>query len=240
MLSFRNFGRKITFLGAGFFLFLNFAPVHADTNYGELLANENKGDMNKLIAETKKTLEKNPSDKEALKTIGVAYHNLAAAGEKSAAQQAVDYLEKANKLYPDDPFILVMLGSSTTLIGRYSKDIVTEGRKFSNKGAAMIDRAVAKAPDDVIVRMVRANNSRGLPSMFGRGHYFKDDMLHVEGIINKKPASFNPSFKALVYYKLATYFKFDASDQAAAKSYFKKAAEVSPDSEWGKKSKKEL
>ena len=42
-----------------------------------------------------------------------------------------------------------------------------------------------------------------------------------------------------VYYKLGTIFKSE-KDEPSAKAYFKRAAEVSPDSEWGKKAKKEL
>jgi TolA-binding protein len=42
-----------------------------------------------------------------------------------------------------------------------------------------------------------------------------------------------------VYYKLGTIFKSE-KDSSTAKAYFKKAAELSPDSEWGKKAKKEL
>jgi TolA-binding protein len=46
-------------------------------------------------------------------------------------------------------------------------------------------------------------------------------------------------FQAKVYYKLGDIFKSE-KDSSTAKAYFKKAAELSPDSDYGKKAKKEL
>ncbi|MEN8263447.1 MAG: tetratricopeptide repeat protein [Nitrospirota bacterium] len=240
MMSLINVRRQIVYLVAGLFLVVNLSTLsYAETNYGELLTILQKGELNKIMDDARKALERNPDDKDSLTTLGVAYHNLSTIGVKKAAQKAVEYLKKANKLYPDDALVLAMLGSSTTLIGKYAKDKVTEGRKYTNKGAGLIDRAVMKDPDHILVRMVRANNSRGLPKMFGRRHYFRDDMLHVEKLINKSPGKFHVILQSQVYYKLGTAFASDGDD-AKAKSYYKKSFEVAPDSKFGKKAKREL
>ena len=239
MMSF-TIKRSIVYLAAGLFLLLTLSPLsYAETNYGELLTVLSKGELNNIISDAKKVLDKNPDDKDALTTLGVAYHNLSTIGDKEAAKEAVAYLETATKLYPDDAFILAILGSSTTLIGKYSDKRVTEGRKYSNKGAGMIDKAVMMDPDHVLVRMVRANNSIGLPKMFGRSHHFKNDLLHVEQLINTSPADFHEILKSQVYFKLGTVYD-DEGDKANAKSYYKKAVDVAPDSKWGKKAKREL
>ena len=57
--------------------------------------------------------------------------------------------------------------------------------RYVNEGTPLIDRAVNMAPDNVFVRMVRSDNSAGLPKMFGRNHFAKEDLLHIEGIIKR-------------------------------------------------------
>jgi len=111
--------------------------------------------------------------------------------------------------------------------------------RYVNEGTPLIDRAVNKAPDNVYVRLIRSDNSGGLPKMFGRNHFTKEDLLHIEGIIKRAPKEVPGDFQAKVYYKLGNVFKSE-KDSSTAKSYFKKAAELSPDSEWGKKAKAEL
>jgi len=157
------------------------------SSYARLFTLEDKGELNDIIDEAKKTVDKSPENKDALIKLGIAYHNLGDLGDKKAPEQAVKYLKEAHKLYPDDPLALAVLGSSTTMLGRYSKKKITEGRKLANKGADLLDKAVASAPDDVLVRMVRAGNSSGVPKFFGRRHFFKKDMLHVKELIEKAP-----------------------------------------------------
>ena len=67
--------------------------------------------------------------------------------------------------------------------------------------------------------------------------YAKDDLLHIEGIIKKAPKEVPLDLQAEVYYKLGRFFKSE-NDSSTAKSYFKKAAEVFPDSEWGRRQKR--
>ncbi len=240
MISLIRSRRQIVYLVAGLFLVLNLSTLsYAETNYGELLTILDKGELNKIMDDAMKTLEKTPDDKDSLKTLGVAYHNLSTIGDKKAAAKSIEHLKKASKLYPDDALVLAILGSSTTLIGKYAKNKVTDGRKYTNKGAGLMDRAVMKDPDHVLVRMVRANNSLGLPTMFGRRHYFKDDMLHVEKLINQSPGKFHKILQSQVYYKLGTAFAKDRDD-ANARAYYKKSFKVAPDSKFGKKAKKKL
>jgi len=232
--------KKIAYFVTGLFFMISLSTLsHAETNYGELLTILKKPELNTIIDDAEKVLEKNPDDKSSLKTPGIAYHNLATMGYEHAAKTSVMHLKKANTLYPDDALILAMLGSSTTLQGRYAKDKVTEGKKFTNKGAAMIDRAVMQDPDNVLVRMVRANNSLGLPNMFGRRPHFKKDMLHVEDLINKSPDKFHELLKAQVYFKLGKAFDSEENKEKA-KSYYKKAFDTAPESKWGIRAKKKL
>jgi tetratricopeptide (TPR) repeat protein len=124
-------------------------------------------------------------------------------------------------------------------MGKYSKWKITTGRKLVGKGGDLLDRAVMKAPDDALVRILRANNAFGLPKFFGRRHYFLKDLQHVEKLINKSPTGYSKNFKATVYYRLGEAYEMEGED-SLAKSYFKKAVEVAPDSISGKDAKKQL
>jgi tetratricopeptide (TPR) repeat protein len=222
-----------------FLLLILFSPAFGETDFGRILGIEDKGELNSMIDEAKKAIEKNPEDKDSLIKLGIAYHNLGDFGESTAPKESVKYLKRAKKLYPDDALIGAVLGSSTTMMGKYAKDKVTEGRKLVNKGGALLDRAVASAPDDALVRIIRANNSRGLPKLFGRRHYFKEDLLHVEKLIDKSPSAYNEDLKAQVYYRLGAAYN-DEGDIASAKLYFKKAVEIAPNSLSGKKAQRTL
>jgi tetratricopeptide (TPR) repeat protein len=137
-----------------------------------------------------------------------------------------------------DPLLLALLGSSITMVGRDASNIV-EKMRYVNEGTTLIDKAVTRAPDSVFVRMVRSENSAGLPKMFDRRRFVKEDLLHVEKILARAPKELPLSSQAEVYYKLGTIFKSE-DDASKAKTYFKRAAEVSPGSESGKKAKREL
>jgi tetratricopeptide (TPR) repeat protein len=233
-------GRKIVSFVLGMLsIFVISTVVYGKTDFSELLSVRDKGELNKIIGEAEKVIKEKPEDKETLITLGIAYHNLGDIGVETAPKESVGYLKKAKKLYPEDAFIGALLGSSTTMMGKYSKWKITTGRKLVGKGGDLLDRAVMKSPDDALVRIVRANNAFGLPKFFGRRHYFKEDMQHVEGLINKSPTEYNKNLKAMVYYKLGEAYEMEGED-SLSKSYFKKAVEVAPDSVSGKDAKKKL
>lgn len=236
----RKIRSKIVYLVVGLFFLVNLSTLsYGETDFEKILRIQDKGELNEIVDKAEKVVEKNPDDKNSLKTLGIAYHNLADIGVKKAAKESVEYLKHANKLYPEDALILAVLGSSTTMVGKYSGKLVTEGRKYVNKGANMLDRAVKMSPDDVLVRVIRANNSRGIPKLFGRRNLHKTDLLHIVEIIKRSPKEVSTELQAQVYYKLGMVYDSEGDD-SSAKSYFKKTIEVFPDSEFGKKAQKEL
>ena len=213
----RIIGRKKVHAIVGMFVIFIFSSLsYGETDFGELLSIEDEGKLEEIIAKAKKTHEQNPKDKDSLITLGIAYHNLGDIGVKTGPKESVKYLKQAKKMFPDDPLILAMLGSSTTMMGKYHKNKVTEGRKLVGKGGGYLDNAVKMAPDNALVRMVRANNSRGLPSFFGRGHYYKEDLTHINELIDKSPSAFNNEFKAQVYYGLGRAYEGEG-DKTLAK-----------------------
>lgn len=229
-------------LGFGFLLFSG-AYGYSQSNfskYARLFILDDKGELKQIIKNAKKNYQKNPENKDALIKLGIAYHNLGDLGDKDAPDEAVKYLKEAHERYPKDSLALAVLGSSTTMLGRYSKKKISEGRVLSSKGGDLLDKAVALAPDDVLVRMVRAGNSKGQPKFFGRRHFYKGDTTHVKDIMEKSPqGEFPNDFKALIYYQLGDAYKLE-KDETQAVAYFKKAIKADPNSRWAKMAKKEL
>lgn len=235
----RKIGREIGYLLMGLFFAVSISSsTYGEMDVGRLLSIRDKGELNKLAAEAEKVFGKNPKDKNSLITLGIAYHNLAILEVKNASEKAEEYLKKTTELYPEDALSLALLGSSISMVGRDSYNIVKKMTSV-NKGAELLDKAVTMAPDSVLLRMIRANNSLDIPKSFGRQKIAKGDLLHIEGIIKKAPQEVSLDVQAEVYYQLGNIFKSE-KDSSTARSYFKKAAEVFPDSEWGKKAKKEL
>jgi tetratricopeptide (TPR) repeat protein len=238
-MSGKRMRRNIIGLLSGLFMIGTFSPLSfGATDGGSLLGLRDKGELYRIVGEAEKVYEKNPKDKDGLIRLGIAYHNLAIMEVKGASAKAFEYLKQVNKLLPEDPLILAVLGSSITMVGRDASNIVDKMR-YVNEGTPMIDKAVNKAPDNVFIRMTRSENSAGLPKMFGRINFVKEDLLHIEGIIKRAPKEVPVDLQTVVYYKLGNIFRSE-KDESKAKSYFKKAAELSPDSEWGKRAKREL
>ena len=231
--------RKLPYSLLGLFIVLTLSPLsYGEIDAGRFLSIWNKGELNKIADEAEKVYVKNLKDKDNLTKLGIAYHNLAVLEVKGASGKAAKYLREANKLYPEDALLLALLGSSTSMVGRDEWNIVTKMGK-ANEGFGFLDKAVTMAPDNVFIRIIRANNSMQIPASFGRQKIAKGDLLHIEGIIQKAPKEVTVGLQTEVYYKLGNIFKSE-KDLSTAKAYFKKAADLSPDSEWGKKAKKEL
>jgi tetratricopeptide (TPR) repeat protein len=237
--TFNHIIKKIIYLIIGLSFCLNLPALsYGETDIPKLLEIMDKGELKTIAGEAEKALEKNEDDSDSLKKIGIAYHNLAIMEEDDASERASKYLKKLNKLDPDDALILALLGSAVSMEGRDSINIVKKMGN-ANKGNNMLDQAVNKDPDNVYVRMVRANNSIDIPKFLGRRKFAKIDLLHIEEVINKSPQDVNTAFQAQTYYRLGMIFEEDGDD-SSAKSYFKKAVDTSPSSEWSEKAKKKL
>lgn len=98
---------------------------------------------------------------------GVALHDRGIAGDKAAAEQALQLFEAAVEEYPDDALIKAYYGSSISLASRYAGD-ANDMFAGAIKGMKQIDEAVKIAPDSVEVRFVRARHGLRLPELFFR------------------------------------------------------------------------
>ncbi len=219
---------------------LSFTNIcYAGIDLRQLYNLTDKSKLQSIIDKTEKVIEQNPSDKDSLKVLGIAYHNLGILKVSGSPNKSVEYLEKVKNISPADYETLAYLGSATTMVARDSWNIITKTSNV-NKGINMIDRSVNKAPDNITVRMVRAKNSLSLPESFNRKHLAMKDFLHIESLIKRVSSEeIGADIKAEVFYMIGTLYN-SGGDTVAAKIYFKKTVEVLPDSEWGIKARKKL
>ena len=209
-------------------------PCYAEIELQQLYGLREKEALQDFIQKTENEDRITSSDIQKLKMLGIAYHNLATLKVKDASRKAVAYLQKVYSLSPNDNEVQAYLGSATTMAGRDSWNVLTKIGTVS-KGIKMIDDAVVRMPDSIVIRMVRANNSLDLPDLFKRKEIAKKDFQQLEILITKSPVKVEPDIKAEILYQLGMFYRRENND-LMAKEYFKKAINASPNSQWGKKS----
>jgi cytochrome c-type biogenesis protein CcmH/NrfG len=168
------------------------------------------------ISEMQKVLDQNPSDFETLKCIGIAYHRMARKDAKTYAPKAVEILTKAFEANRKDYESMCYLGSATTMMAKRTWNPMKK-MTYVNKGAALMDKAIRKDPDNISVRMTRAYNSKSLPSFLNRGHLAVEDFEYLADLIEKNPKAY-ASIKKDVYTNLCELYR-KAGDQAKADTF---------------------
>lgn len=111
------------------------------------------------------------------------------AGDKEAVVQCIDKLEAVLQTQPRNQFARVYLGSSYTL---RSRDLGFGPKKLEalKHGLALMDEAVAAAPAEVKVRLVRALTTESLPRIFGRHQESRRDFAFLAGLAKTDPSKF--------------------------------------------------
>lgn len=107
-------------------------------------------------------------------------HNAARDG-KGDAEAAVQALEEFTATEPGKAAGWAYLGSAYTIRARDSVN-VTDKIRFTNRGLRYLDQAVELAPQDFVVRLVRANVAMNLPSMFGREASLVEDLMTLDAM----------------------------------------------------------
>ena len=176
--------------------------------------------LSEKISGFKKGLDQNPSDYEAIKALGIAYHIKARKDAKEYAPRAVEFLSRAYEINKKDNETMCYLGSATTMMANTTWNPIRK-MSYVNKGTGLMDKAVKRDAGNVSVRMTRASNSKSLPSFLNRGDIALEDFEYLAGLIEKNPESLT-SIKKKVYSNLAELY-IKAGDQAKAEKFMKLA-----------------
>lgn len=115
----------------------------------------------------------------------------ALAGDKQATEQCVAMLEQTLKREPHNEVARAYLGSAYAL---RSRDMSFGFAKLSTfrRGMALLDSAVAAAPETPRVRLVRALTCDPLPAFLGRKQIARDDFAKLNEMAKKSPERFTP------------------------------------------------
>lgn len=127
-----------------------------------------------------------PAELPAALAQAIALHDAAVAGDAEAASAAREALADLVSAEPDNAVALAYLGSTHAVIARDAFNVVSK-MSNTNKGLRHLDKALELAPQDVTVRMVRANVNWNLPEMFGRRAHAVEDMIVLDQLFRAAP-----------------------------------------------------
>ena len=131
-----------------------------------------------------------PADEEGaakLKEEGVALHGKAREGDETAAEGAVERLERYLAQVPEDGDAWAYLGSAYAMRGRGASTIINKMR-YTNRGLRHLDRALRIAPESFVVRFIGANVNAKVPEMFGRSERATADLLALDTLFHAAPS----------------------------------------------------
>ena len=203
--------RSAVWFSAILLVCLAFAFSHAQTGFEAM-------DLWALSAQAdqfKARLDKNPSDYEALRSLGTAYHYMAVKDSAAYTLKAVQVLERAYEKKPDDYEVLCYLGNAYVLLAKDGGDGMTRAAN-ANKGFEYMDKAVRKAPDDILIRLTRGSSAKASPRFLNRRSIAYDDFEHL-AMLFEKGLTAPPLLKASVYRTLAGLYKEDGEGGKAQK-----------------------
>ena len=121
------------------------------------------------------------------------------AGDKEAVEQCIAGLEEAVKSQPGNQLARVYLGSAYTL---RSRDMGFGPKKLQvlKQGVALMDEAVAAAPSNPKVRLVRALTTSALPGILGYARASRKDFAELAEVAERSPEKFGPGDLQIIFY----------------------------------------
>jgi hypothetical protein len=133
-------------------------------------------------------------------------------GDAAAVVQCIAKLETLLASEPKNQLARVYLGSAYTL---RSRDLAFGPGKLQmvRRGVAVMDEAVAAAPDDAKVRLARALTTQSLPFFLGRAESARSDFTMLAETAERTPGKFEAGDLQIIFYNsaLAAKKRGDAS-----------------------------
>ncbi|AGA70454.1 hypothetical protein Desdi_3049 [Desulfitobacterium dichloroeliminans LMG P-21439] len=138
---------------------------------------------------------------------GVKLHELGIAGDKNAVKKACDIFAKLHKADPQDHLAEAYFGSSTALLGRDSID-PNQKLKLTLRGIKMLDKVIAKDPQNIETRSIRAYVNFNLPEMvFHRTGSAVEDFNTLITMYEHDKKAISEDFYHQVLYDLGVAYK---------------------------------
>lgn len=131
----------------------------------------------------------------------IALHDAARDGDQTAGEQAIKMLSEMARRHPNNAVVLAYLGSAYAIAARDAWNPFQKTVNV-NRGLRNLDAAVKIAPQNFIVRFIRANVQMNLPSMFARGDDAVQDMIALDAIFKRSPNAKRARAMIAIYEKL--------------------------------------
>lgn len=138
------------------------------------------------IADLEAAVSRNGMDVAALKGLGEYYFGQAASGDKCAVDKGLDVLISLMQLEPGQATYHCRFGSLSTMKGRDAALPMTRVW-YVQRGLESMGKAVALAPDDLGIRLTRANTCAALPALFNQAVTAVEDCQHLNNLMVKAP-----------------------------------------------------
>ncbi|MCG8402524.1 MAG: tetratricopeptide repeat protein [Firmicutes bacterium] len=214
-------------------------PVSAaeTTDAGDISEARAESDAN--LWQPQEPLEKEDSpDMEPLQA-GMKLYHLALHGDQEATREVFNQYKQAHDKNPHDPLVMAYYADSLSMIGRDSKD---NTEMFANpiKAMKMLDKAVNSRPDDISIRLIRANHSYRLPeAFFRRSSTAVADFEYLLERYEWDGNIFPPEIYREILYKLGMSYK-RLQMQEEAKSAWLRLMSLNPEEKYQVSINKEL
>jgi len=151
----------------------------------------------------KTALAADPKNHDLRIHLGTVLCDLGGDGDESAADEALALFKDFYAESPNDAEVRAFYGSACTIHAQYVFLFFKPG--WADKGFAHLDAAVAAAPDDVNVRLIRALNSAEVPGFLGRDKVAREDFAWLLKRRDLHPEEFNPTVLRALYYFAGRY-----------------------------------
>jgi hypothetical protein len=148
-------------------------------------------------------------------------------GEEHAVIDCISALEAKLAVQPNNQLARVYLGSAWTL---RSRDLPIGPGKLSavRKGIALMDDAVAAAPNDTNVLLLRAVTNEALPAFLGRRKVARAQLDELLALLEKGSAKLKPVDQQLLYLNAGEAAK-QAGDKERARELWRRGAALKAD-----------
>ena len=135
-------------------------------------------------------------------------------GDAKAVEECIAKLEALLKTQPENQLARVYLGSAYTL---RSRDLGFGPKKLQalKQGLAVMDEAVAAAPNEPKVRLARALTTQALPGIFGRARESRKDFDHLAEMALRSQEQFEPGDLQIIFYNAGLSAKAAGDEKRA-------------------------
>jgi tetratricopeptide (TPR) repeat protein len=151
----------------------------------------------------------------------VELHMQGVEGDKEAVKKACKLMEKVRKLTSNNNLVEAYYGSTSTLLARDMVDPLEKLKKAAD-GLKILDRSVAKEPENTEIRILRAYVCSRIPEeFFHRSAIAIEDFNYLLSRYEREPGIFSQQTYWQILYNLGLVYKKVGKHQEARNTWQK-------------------